>query len=188
MNRKFERVRNLLVFLVILTVAGCSKDYTDVEYIERAKNAQEKGDLTETIIELKNAILENPVNAEARWLLGNVYLEISSGEAAEKEFIKAQENGWNSTEIQIPLIKALLLQYNFDDALNHVSKANFDDENIFPTISALKGQAYLGLGQLEDAKEAFEYSLELDSVQQMAMVGLARIAYIKETLKLQKNG
>jgi len=70
-----------LAFAASLMGAGCDRisQVTEQEHIQRAKNFENKGNLKGSIIELKNAIQNNPDNAQARLLLGQVYLKNRNG-------------------------------------------------------------------------------------------------------------
>ena len=86
------RARTLLLASLIAAggLAGCGKtNFTDIEHIARAKDFQGKGDLTASVIELKGALKKNPGNAEARWLLRQIYVDLENGAAAEKELERA---------------------------------------------------------------------------------------------------
>ena len=54
-------------------------------YYERALTYVETGELRSAVIELKNALQRDRQNADARLLLGQVYLQLGNGAAAEKE-------------------------------------------------------------------------------------------------------
>src|SRR4051812_21580145 len=72
---------------LVTALGGCERlrSYTDVEYLQRAKELKTKESFPAAIIELKNALQKNPKNAEARWLLGEVYANTGLGKEAEKE-------------------------------------------------------------------------------------------------------
>ena len=94
-NHSRAIVGKLCAVVVMLTLvsglAACSKSLTDADYIERAKNHQDKGDLQAAAIEYKNALRENPDNPEARLSLGKLYVQVENGAAAEKELQRAQD-------------------------------------------------------------------------------------------------
>src|SRR5574340_885330 len=79
-----------LVFSMAAPLSGCDRSaHLSVEqHIERAKDFQSKGDTRASILELKNAVQKDPNNAQARWLLGNAYLEMRLGGEAEVQLDK----------------------------------------------------------------------------------------------------
>ena len=66
------------------------------------------------VIELKNALQRDPDNAEARLLLGEVYVLVGDGAAAEKELGVAERLGIEKAKFVVALGRALLLQGRFE--------------------------------------------------------------------------
>ena len=83
----------LLASFVFLSIVACSAGSTDTQYVAQAQDYIDKGDLNSATIELKNALVENPDNAQARWLLGKLQLEAGDVASAEKELRKAHDLG-----------------------------------------------------------------------------------------------
>ena len=111
------RLRYLLLVIASLAISGLPACAGDVdlaaeEYIEKAKEFHEKGEPRAAIIELKNALLKKPESTEARWLLGQIYLEQAAVESAEKEFRRAVEFGLSQEAAEIPLTRALCTRGN----------------------------------------------------------------------------
>ena len=75
---------------ITLLLSACGTELSDQEYVSRAKDALDKGELRSASIYLKNALAQNPNNAEARWLLGKAHLDIGDGGSAEKELLRAR--------------------------------------------------------------------------------------------------
>ena len=72
MNQYFQR----WAFISLLTcLAACTQSFTDSEHIEKAGEHINKREFKAAEIELKNALQINQSNAEARLLLGQVYLD-----------------------------------------------------------------------------------------------------------------
>ena len=67
-----------VVALVAMAMVGGGRPalaITSDEYLERAQGYFEQGELDASTIELKNALQRNRENANARLLLGRIYLE-----------------------------------------------------------------------------------------------------------------
>ena len=81
------------VLFITLLLVGCDGigQRTDAEYVERAQDHLDKGELRAASIELKNALVQNPNHPQARWLLGKIYLEFGQYAAAEKELTRARD-------------------------------------------------------------------------------------------------
>ena len=71
----------LVAALATLTACGLADD--PASRIERAAEYQANGDYRASMIELKNALQEEPDNVDARIMLGEVSLELGEPEAAE---------------------------------------------------------------------------------------------------------
>src|SRR3569623_896352 len=81
-----NKLGKLLVLLCLVFVASaCGTKKTPEEYIALAQESMDKGELDAARIQLKNALNINEKNAQARWLLGNLYIKLGDGLTAEKE-------------------------------------------------------------------------------------------------------
>jgi len=172
----------LLIIVCGLISSGCGKNLTEKDLIERAKQLQDKGDLRASIIELKNALVKDPNNAEARWLLGQIYVKAGLGEAGEKELRKAQELGVDAESTKIPIGEALLLQNEFQKVLDQIQPSATTTTQNRAKILRLYGDAKLGLGQLNDGCALYQQSTSLYANYAPAYWGLARCAMAKKDL------
>lgn len=162
-TQPFIRTRTLLLASLIAAggLAGCGKtNLSDIEHIQRAKDFQDKGDLTASVIELKGALKIKPDNAEARWLLGQIYVDMENGAAAEKELKRARELGVDSNSVLVPLGRALLQQNKAKQVLDEIQV-----ENNAPAVTRIgaltvRGEANLELRQTEAAQTDLSAALE----------------------------
>ena len=60
----------LAVFLAVPSPQTKADALTDADYLQRAKELRAKGEVRGAIVELKNVLQWNRMNAEVRWLLG----------------------------------------------------------------------------------------------------------------------
>jgi len=170
--------KRVLALSLGLALTGCDffHETTDAEYVARAKDYQDKGDLRSSIIELKGALQKNPNNAEARRLLGELSLIDGNGAAAEKELRRALELGVARETILIPLLQALLIQGKNAEVLNEsgpVPALSLADQ---AKIAALRGNAWLALEEFQKAKVEYEKGLAIDEKSASARLGMARLA------------
>ncbi|MBI3772217.1 MAG: PEP-CTERM system TPR-repeat protein PrsT [Gammaproteobacteria bacterium] len=147
---------------LVLGAVGCSSDanLTDAEYVERAKEYQDKGELQASVIDLKNALQKNPNNAEARWLLGKIYLALDNATAAEKELLRARDLGIASIAIAVPLGKALLAQGEAKRVLDEIAVPSGVSAEVRTGVLTVRGEAYLKLGQRDMAQAELSEALE----------------------------
>lgn len=173
---KEGRAKNLALVLCLfigLVIAGCSQSYTDVEYVEQAKGLKEDNNNSGAIIALKNALQQNPKNIEARWLLGETYLEIGDSASAQKELTRAVELGLKPEVVTLPLAKSLLLQREYQsalDVLKQYSGASSVD------LLLHKAEAFSGLGKSEQAEKLLLEARIIDSSTSDIPIALAKLA------------
>ena len=134
--------------------AVTDKEQSKVYYAE-ARALIDKGRLAHAVIELKNALKNDPDNLAARYLLGELYVRLGDGVAAEKELREARQRGLDEAPVLVTLGRAYLLQGKYDQVLDEIRSADGGDE-IEAGILLLRAQAYVGLDRLEEATEAFE--------------------------------
>lgn len=162
-----------LVFLLGLFLTACGKtELSDVEHIQRAKQYQASGDINASLIELKSALQQNARNSEARLLLGELYVLAGDGAAAEKELLRTQKLGVNSLFVQKLLGESLLLQRRYNDVLSMLEQLDWMSQ---PKLLVLRGQAQLGLGQVQEADGSFRQALRLKADMTPALLWLSRV-------------
>lgn len=178
----------LAVFLMLTCLSACSKaELTDAEYVQSAKAYQDKDELKAAVIELKNALLQNPDNTEARLLLGTVYVELGDGVSAEKELRRAHRLGVAKEGIVIPLAESLLLQGKYGQIIAEIQPQGSLSISDKAQVHALRGKAYIGDGELEQAAEAFRVAFELEPNLTSAQVGQARLAAVQGNVEEARN-
>ena len=166
-----------LGLIAVLSLTGCGDGDKELqEHLDRALDYRHKGDMRSAVIELKNVLQIDPEHAEARWLLGRSYVALGDGASAQKELQRARDLGFSSFQMQRATARALLLQGQFDSALERIEQLTESD--IDADWLVLRGQAELGRQEVEKAKQAFEAALKKDRNSAGARRGLARIGLI----------
>jgi predicted negative regulator of RcsB-dependent stress response len=99
---------------------------------------------------------------------------MGDGAGAEKELARAGRLGAVDAELSLALARALLLERKYQEALDQLAKVPADPPSA--TARVLQGEAYLGLGQREEARAAFNQALEADPGSAAARLGLASLA------------
>lgn len=172
-------VKGLAVATLVMLTACGETDLTAEEHIQRAQELRLEGDFQAAVLELKNALQQQPDNPSARFMLGEVYLRTGDGTSAEKEFERAVEAGMNAAAVQMPLARAWLLQNSYEELLDKLTVPDKGQSNR-ATVLAMRGRAYLGLGRVSQAEAAFEEALGSDDQSVDALVGLARVALARQ--------
>jgi putative PEP-CTERM system TPR-repeat lipoprotein len=147
------------------------------EYLRDGEAYFARGEVTAAIIQLKNALLADPANREARLVLGRAYLQQKDGLSAEKELRRAQELGVARDVVLVPLGRALLMAGKYTELLQAITPEAGDSDALQFDILLLQGQACLATGTLTMADEIFSRALELKPTAAEALLGKARIAY-----------
>lgn len=175
---KLRKVTLLVALIASPIVSGCDRigSSTPQQHIQKAKDFQNKGDLRASIIELKNALQQSPDNAEARLLLGEVYVKAQQGQDAEKELLRAQKLGGDEESIKVLLGQALLMQELYERVLKDVTPGSRTSPQNMAKIQQLHGEAQLGLGHMEQGCGLFKQSAQTDPAYIPTYWGLARCA------------
>lgn len=168
----------LILAVSVPGLSGCDRlrNYTDQEYLQRAKQSQSQGKLEAAVIDFKNALQKNPKNAEARWLLGQIYADQGLGSEAEKELKLAQDLGISREAVVAPLGKALLAQGFYKRVMEEVQPTRQTSQGTSAKILEIRGRAQLGLRKLDEACALFTQSLERDPRYVRAYWGLSYCA------------
>jgi putative PEP-CTERM system TPR-repeat lipoprotein len=179
------KILNTVILIAFISIVGCSEKTTD-ERLEEAAKLQQSGEITQAIIELKNALIAEPKSREARFNLGKLYYLSGQFANAEKELRMSEDLG-ETPDNFIPLLaKSMYYQDDFDrvylltkqfksenpqiqsevDLFRYLSaiRSNIDDADAlqFPTNligdHLILAQTYqaLYLGNLTEASEYLE--------------------------------
>ena len=164
--------------IVLLTgvLVACDRSINVDEVIDRAAVLYESGAHRASVIELKNAVREDPANARARQLLGENYIELGDANSAEKELRRALDLGVDAAVLAVPLARVMLLQGRYEDALDAAEAAAAPAGSARAAVLVVRGRAYGSLADLDAAEAAFRAALNEDRSSVDAHVGLARTA------------
>lgn len=142
------RAAGLAAMLALLPVAA------HADNLSNARAALKKGDLRAAQIELRNAIRNDPQNAEAHYLLGRVSIELGDPVAAERSAASARDRGYDPAQA-VPLLAQAMLAQNKFDALLEALKPEGKNSSLDASILVSRGYAQIGLKRPEDAQKSF---------------------------------
>lgn len=179
----------ILFLIAPLLVAGCDQtaNLTEQEHIQRAKDFEAKKDLQAATVELKIAAEKNPKGAQAHWLLGQLYLKVGDGAAAEKGLMRARDLGVKAESILFPLGQAYLLQQKYDKVLSTIQAPPAAPPKEAARIMQLHADAMLGLRRVEEGCTLFEKALTGDPDNLAIHWGLAKCAIARRDMKQAKS-
>ena len=178
---RMSHIVSALLVTIVLTSSGCGKFNSAEGFYQDALTQYKKGETRSAVIQLKNAAEKDPNFAPARYLLAVVYNENGDFNSAEKEARKALALGFEKNQATIELARALLGQGQGKKMLAEISTSAWQGDTL-ATISALRGNAHLMLGEVDAAQADFEQARQLSPGHTEASLGLARLAVAKRDL------
>ena len=165
----------MLVCIAVLSLFACGKNLSSDELLSSARVALAQGNHQAAIIELKNAVKIDPGNAEARLLLGTVYLDTGEFESAEKEFQRARDNRASDDEVLPPLAEVLQALGKHSE-LMLLDATGIGDPEGRATLLAAQGVSTLARGDAWQASELIEAALAAAPESPHALLATAKLA------------
>ena len=164
-NRSKTRAwtRHFILALTTLAHVACGPDIDDQQLVQTARSYLDENKIREAALELKNALQENPDNAEARYLLGQINLDIGDMASAEKEFRRAARAGWDEEQAQTGLARALINSNAFQKMIDEVEIKDSYSATARANLYGLRALAHAGLGQLDQARETLAVGAAIDA-------------------------
>lgn len=173
----------LLLLGLALTVGGCGEQGLSADaHVSKAERHIAAGDLRAGVIELKNAIQQDPDDLNSRLLLGTSYLTLGDPLGAEKELMRARELGAPAEEVLVPLARAWNGQGAFDKTLKEVVLEDTPSGPSRLDALVVRAHAHRGLGQLDAARVHLDEALALAPDHPPALIERARLAIQQEDL------
>lgn len=171
-----KKITIIIGSLLLLSMVGCSEQETSQSYVERAKQSIAQNKVNDGVIELKNAIKIDAKNSEARFALGQVYLNQGRGLEAVKEFKRALSLKFDINQL-IPLYaRALLISHQDADIIDLAEKAKTLDGAVRERYLLFKIIAHIKLNELENAKADVS---TLEQISKEDISYLVAKAYVK---------
>ncbi|MGB5344529.1 MAG: tetratricopeptide repeat protein, partial [Woeseia sp.] len=159
--------------LVLALLAGCGLIMDSSDRLERGEEALAEGDFRAAIIDAKDVLLKEPDNLRGRLLLGRASVEAGDGPAAEKELRRAISLGEPFANVAAGLGRSLVSQGKFSEALSEIPLEGLPSDEATATARLVHGDAHMGLGDAEAARELYTSVLELAPDNLDARLGIA---------------
>jgi putative PEP-CTERM system TPR-repeat lipoprotein len=171
-------LRSCVVTVVsLLLVVGCGKD--PEKFLASGRQYLSRGDYQAAAIQLKNVLQQKPSHPEARYLLGMCQLKLGEFSSAEKELRKANELGYSADKAVPALALALASQGKLNELVSELGSTQLSDPKAVAELQTRLGDAYVGLGRLSQAQDAFATALDAKPNDPPALVGQAKILAAK---------
>ena len=156
------------------------------DYLATAKTALQKGDLKSAQIDLRNAVRDDPQNAEAHYWLGRVTFELGNPVASEREAAAARDRGFDPHQTVPLLSRALLAQHKFNEVLEQL-KPDGKDALLDASILVARGYAQMGLKRPEDAQKSFAEAEQVSPDAVDPLLADARLAVARADLDIAEQ-
>lgn len=159
-------------------IGACTKQLTDLEYVQNAKNYLDSGNTQEAIIELKSALVKNPNNPEARWLLGKTYVGTAYYVGAEKELGHALVLGLPKKDVVPYYVITLwkLAQYQELVEQIDVDYSYSQETNTLVRVYRARAYAMLRQSKLAEAEIKDELNLEKETSEIYSTLALIELS------------
>ena len=156
------QLKYALAVIALGVLLGCGKQTSD-EYIKEAKQYIADNDPKAAIVALKNAVQIEPNSAQARFELGQLYIEQKQFESAEKELNRALEYGYEASKV-LPI---LALAYQNTGAYSAISKLEHEQNGLTSVerseIGYFKVVALTRLNKIVEARLLIEELSEIET-------------------------
>ncbi len=139
-----------LVLLISLSLPALTPAQAR-DYVAEGKQLLEKGDVRSAQIALRNAVRDEPRNAEAHFRLAGAHLTLGDPAAAEKEIRTARELGYDNRQV-MPLLNLTMLAQNKFRPLLEEFKPDGKDPAVDAEILIGHAQAQAGLRNMDAAR------------------------------------
>lgn len=168
-----------LALSLVLSGGALAESDAAARYYEDAVQRAKAGDTTGAVLQLKNALLEQPDLLPALLLMGEVYLDGGQGSEAETALIQAKQQGADQALLMPLLGRAWLQQFEHEKLLKELKPDGLPD-SVAAEVLVLRGQAYTETHRLKEANQAFLDAQRRNPQSIKPLLGLAKV-------KLQNN-
>lgn len=173
---KIRTMRFALMLLCLgLSLGGCGL-FGGHGNLAAGARYQTEGKYRAAYIEAKKVLQRDDKNGAAWLLLGRSSLMLGNTSDALSDLENARANGVPASQWILPMGQALQVTGQYDKLLKVVSADAVTDPKTKAGVDVLRGNAYLGLKQLDEARQSYQDALALDPNAPRALVGLARIS------------
>jgi len=176
-------IKRKTVFTILLITVSIflSNNVISADYVKDARQFIEQGNFEAAIKQLKNQLQQSPKDAEARYLLGTVYLKNDNFKGAEKELSKAYQLDKNNEKIRLEYTKILLLKREYQDVRDLLEQQFIESGNESERLMTL-GSAFLEEKKIADARDYFSQAKKVKNTPNVQL-GFAKIALLEKDFK-----
>ncbi|PCH94506.1 MAG: PEP-CTERM system TPR-repeat protein PrsT [Gammaproteobacteria bacterium] len=178
---KSALVKPIICVGIVLAVSACSDNESAQTYITKAESLIVEKQNSAAIIALKNALKVDAKNAQARFLLGQLYLQVGDAENAAKELERANKFKYDINKLLPLLARAYMLTESDEDILSLTVQ-----EKLLSTANtqylAYKTIASLRTGDNKLAREVVNAALAISTTDGYSMLANAYIEFSQQKI------
>ncbi|HET9831578.1 MAG TPA: tetratricopeptide repeat protein [Vicinamibacterales bacterium] len=156
-------VRIVSIGIGLSAVCACGRS-TPAEHVRRAEEYAAKKDFANAIVEYRTALQQDPKLGTARLKLGDIYAQISDGQNAYREYVRAADTMPDNIDAQLKAGALLLLSNQYAEAKTRAEAVlRMSPRN--PGALTLLGNALAGLNDTDGALERLNEAILSDPSQ-----------------------
>jgi len=172
-------LKSIICVNLVLALSACSDNESAQSYISKAEKSIVKKQNGAAIISLKNALKIEAKNAQARYLLGRLYLKEGDAENATKELERANKLKYDANKV-LPLLARSYMLTEADDDLLALASQEQSLSPISTQYLAYKTIASLRVGDNKLAKEVVDIALSVAETDGYAILANAYFELSKQ--------
>jgi len=166
----FPRKRLAAAALLALALAACSGGEKPEKMIASARDYMAKSDYKAAVIQVKNALQENPELPEARFILGLALLKGGDPVGAETELRKARSLGHPDEQVVPPLAQAMLMLGKFKNVVEDFAAVQLTSAAAKAEYQTALASAHAAQGATPQALQALNAALQADPAYAPALL------------------
>ena len=176
-------IKSTVCASLILAITACGDNESAQTYISKAESQIVEQQDSAAIISLKNALKLEAKNAQARFLLGKLYLNMGDAENAIKELERANKFKFSVDQV-LPLLARAYMLAEYDEDILALSS----QEKLLATPNtqylAYKVMAALRTDNKALAQETVEAAFSVSQSDSYSMLANAYLAFFEQKLDL----
>ncbi len=166
--------KTLLTAIVVSLLATACGSQKPEDQIKSAKEYLQKQDSKSALIQLKNALQQNPDLGEARFMMGSILLQDGDAAGAEVEFRKALAAKHPETIVVPELARAMMLSGQAKKLVEQFGSTRLEQPAANASLQTTLAGAHASLGKAEFAEAALAAALTADPNYVPALILRAR--------------
>jgi cellulose synthase operon protein C len=158
---------------LLLALVACSPNSRDL--VESAKGLLDKGDARAAILQLKNALAEEPNRAELRFLMGTALLRSGDAAGALVELRKARDFGQPVDDVAPATAGTLVALTRHQSAIDEFAATQLTRPEAMADLKVTLATAYANVGQTDKVAPLIDEAFKLAPKLPSAMLAKAKL-------------